>query len=65
MGRKKVYDSDSDKQKAYRERHDLVNLVVQLPRDLAEQFDDFLKFKDRTKSAVIEKLLRTQLLRKR
>jgi len=65
MGRKKIYASDAEKQKAYRERHGLANLVVQLPSDLIDEFESFIKFKDRTKSQVIEKLLRSQLLRKR
>ncbi len=65
MGRKKLYSSDAEKQKAYRERNNLSSVVVQLPADLVQKFEDFLKFKDLTKSEVIEKLIRTQLLRKR
>lgn len=65
MSRPKLYDSPADRQKAYRERKDLKNLCVQIPRELADEFEAWLKFKDRKKSEVIEKLLRTQLLRKR
>jgi len=38
---------------------------VSLPGELLDEFEQFLKFKDLSKQAVIEKLLRTQLLRKR
>lgn len=65
MARPKKYASDADRQKAYRERNQLVNLCVQLPAELVSQFEEWLKFKDQTKADVIEKLLRTQLLRKR
>lgn len=40
-------------------------LTVELPLDVLEQFRAFLKFKDLTQEVVLEKLLRTQLLRKR
>jgi hypothetical protein len=42
-----------------------VTLSVDVPRDLVEALDQYLQFKDITKAAVIEKLLRSQLLRKR
>lgn len=45
--------------------HDVVVLSVELPSDLAEQFNEFLKFKGKTKNEVIAGLLRNQLLRKR
>ncbi|MFZ3002133.1 MAG: hypothetical protein WA071_17590 [Undibacterium umbellatum] len=65
MPRPRQYASDAEKQKAYRERNDLVNLCVQLPASLVNEFEAWLKFKDKTKAEVIEKLLRSQLLRKR
>lgn len=65
MGRPRQYENDAERQKAYRERNNLVNLCVQLPADLVTEFEAWLKFKDKTKAEVIEKLLRSQLLRKR
>jgi len=40
-------------------------MSVDLPADLVEEFNEWLRFKGVSKAAVIEKLLRTQLLRKR
>lgn len=64
-GRKPLYSSASDRQTAFRERHNLKAFTVNLPVDLVDQFNEFLKFKDVKRDAVIEKLLRSQLLRKR
>lgn len=57
--------SQAERQRLYRQRHALVPVTVELPADLVEQLAEYLKFKDTTKNAVIEKLLRSQLLRKR
>ncbi len=65
MARPRKYASDAEKQKAYRERNALGTLCVQIPVELIAEFEEWLKFKDKTKSEVIEKLLRSQLLRKR
>lgn len=64
-GRKPLYDSPSKRQAAFRERHNLKSFTVNLPVELVDQFNEFLKFKDVKRDAVIEKLLRSQLLRKR
>ncbi|HWW06331.1 hypothetical protein [Collimonas sp.] len=55
----------AERKRLQRERAGLVTFTVELPEDLVEQFNEFLRFKDLTKSAVIEKLIRSQLLRKR
>lgn len=65
MPRKRIHADDASRVAAYRKRHQLVTLSVDLPADLIDQFEAFMKFKDLTKAAVIEKLLRSQLLRKR
>lgn len=41
------------------------SLTVILPIDLLDGLDDFVRFKCLSKDSVIEKLLRSQLLRKR
>lgn len=64
-GRPRVHESDAARVQAHREKHDLVSVTVELPRALVDDFNAYLKFKDVTKNAVIEKLLRSQLLRKR
>ncbi|MFZ6678697.1 hypothetical protein [Undibacterium sp. Tian12W] len=65
MPRPRKYESDAERQKAYLERNDLTSMCVKLPSSLVREFEDWLKFKDKTKAEVIEKLLRSQLLRKR
>lgn len=65
VGRKRIYKDDAARVAAFRARKQLVTLSVDIPRDVAEALDRYLQFKDVTKGAVIEKLLRSQLLRKR
>jgi hypothetical protein len=38
---------------------------VALPREVVDGLEEYLRFRDTSKSKVIEKLIRTQLLRKR
>jgi hypothetical protein len=64
-GRPAVYASRAEKQAAYRARHQVKPLTVEIPADLHAEFEAWLKFKDKKKSAVIAHLIRSQLLRKR
>jgi hypothetical protein len=64
-GREKVYQTAYEKAKAYRERHGLVNFSVDLPKDLVEQLSEYMRFKDKTRTEVMTKLISGQLLRKR
>lgn len=64
-GRPRVHESDAARVQAHRDKHDLATLTVEIPRSLLDDFNAYLKFKDVSKNAVIEKLLRSQLLRKR
>lgn len=57
--------SNAKRVAAYRQRHDLVQLSVDIPVQTMLAFEDYLKFKDLTKREVITKLIETQLLRKR
>lgn len=57
--------TDAQRKRLQRQRLGRVPFTVELPEDLIDQFNEYLRFKDMTKSAVIEKLLRSQLLRKR
>ena len=65
MSRARRYENDAARVAAFRARNGLVTLSVDVSRDVAEALDQYLQFKDVTKSAVIEKLLRSQLFRKR
>jgi metal-responsive CopG/Arc/MetJ family transcriptional regulator len=65
MARPKLYENDAARVAAYRARQNLVTLTVDLPAEVVAGLDEYLKFKGVTKRQVIEKLLRTQLLRKR
>lgn len=64
-GRPRVHASDAERQKAFRERKGLVRFTVDLPEDVVQGISDYMKFKNLTKTQVIEKLVRSQLLRKR
>ena len=65
MPRKKIYENAAARVAAYRERNGTVQLCVDMPKDLMEAFETFLKFKNLTKKDVLHKLITTQLLRKR
>lgn len=65
MPRVRKYADGAARVKAYRERHSLKQLSVEIPVDVLAQFEEFLKFKDLSKSEVITKLIVSQLLRKR
>ena len=65
MSRPRKYASDAERVAAYRARRQLVPVTLDLPADVVAGLDEYLRFKDMTKSAVIAKLIRTQLLRKR
>jgi len=65
MAREKIYACAADRVRAHRLRTGTRALTVELPGELLDEFEAFLKFKDVTKNAVIAKLIRTQLLRKR
>lgn len=65
MSRQRKYESAAARVKAFRAAKNLVTLSVDIPSDLMAGLNDYLKFKDRSKSEVIVKLIRTQLLRKR
>jgi predicted DNA-binding protein len=62
-----VHASRADKQAAYRERNKLKPVVLQLPIETADRLDAYLaaKGKSKEKSAIVAKLIETQLLRKR
>ena len=65
MARKRLYANDAEKAAAHRARHNVVAVTVLLPADLVAELQQWMKFKDLTQGQVIEKLLRSQLLRKR
>jgi hypothetical protein len=49
----------------FKEKHNVAALTIHLPVDQLAAFEAYCLAKDRKKSAVISKLLETQLLRKR
>lgn len=65
MARPKIHANNAARVAAHRERHDLVQMSVDLPRDVTEGIAAYMKHKDMTKAEVITKLVRSQLLRKR
>ncbi len=62
---RQIHDTLAARVAAYRARHDLVTLSVDIPRELSQRFYEFLRFKNQTKAETIVKLLEGQLLRKR
>ena len=65
MSRQKIYNSTAERVAAFRERRNLKSFTVQIPADLYSKMEEYLKYKNLSKSVVVEKLIRTQLLRKR
>ncbi|MYN45781.1 hypothetical protein GTP23_12060 [Pseudoduganella sp. FT93W] len=63
--RAKKYATLAEKQAAYRARKGVTAITVTLPDALAAEFKQWLAAKGKTASPVIEKLIQTQLLRKR
>jgi hypothetical protein len=65
MPRARKYANDAERVAAYRARHQLVTLSVDVPAEIVAGIEEYMRFKNLTKAAVIAKLVRTQLLRKR
>lgn len=65
LGRPRIYASTAERVAAHRARKNLKSFTVEIPGELYEQFEEYLRFKDTSKSAVVARLLKTQLLRKR
>jgi hypothetical protein len=63
--RKRIHASDAARVAAYRARHSLVTLSVDIPKHLVLGLEEYMRFKNLTKAAVISHLIRSQLLRKR
>lgn len=69
-GRKAIYKTNAERQKAYRERNKISPLSVNLSEEVRAALDNYV-FRQQadgdgmTLSQAIEKLIRTQLLRKR
>jgi hypothetical protein len=68
-GRPRKYANDAEKQKAYRARKGLHVLSIELPKDLYDEFQAWVKRRmmdtGNTVSEVMENLIRKQVLRKR
>ena len=65
MARPRIHVDDAAKVRAHREKHGVTTLTFDIPEDVLVAFNDYLKFKDTTKNAVLVKLIKSQLLRKR
>ncbi len=65
MAREKIYENAAARVKAHRERNGLKQITFEVPLDVFNQFEEYLRFKDVTKSQVLTKLICSQILRKR
>lgn len=57
--------SAAERQRKYRAKNNLKSFTVHIDMELWEALEKYQLGKDLTKSAIVEKLLRNQLLRKR
>lgn len=60
-----IHANRAEKQAAYRERHKLRAVTLQLPCDLCERLGAYLNRTGKPKSETIARLIETQLLRQR
>lgn len=65
MGRPRVYENSAARIKAYRERKNLKSFTVELPAEIFEGLEHYLEHRGESKSTVIARLVKNQLLRKR
>ena len=65
MAQPRKYETNAERQAAYYKRNGLVSKAIRMPIELAKEFDEWLKFKDRGQSETVCKLIKQQLLRKR
>lgn len=57
--------SPAERQRNYRCRNGVKSVTIQLSVDVHEKLDEYVRFRNISKAAVIEKLLVSQLFRKR
>lgn len=55
----------AERARRFRERHGVKPVTLQLRADLAQAFSEYCAAKGKKQAAVVEKLIETQLLRKR
>ena len=65
MGRPRLYENDAARIKAHRERKNLKSLTLELPAEIYEGLEHYLEHRGESKSTVIARLIKNQLLRKR
>ena len=65
MARPKLYANDAERIAAHLAKHNTRTLTVEIPAEVLDGLNEYLRFKNLTKNAVITKLLMQQLLRKR
>lgn len=65
MARIKIHATPAARVAASRKLRDLVTLSVDIPRSVRDGLMEYMRFNDLTKSAVVTKLIQSQLLRKR
>jgi len=64
-GRERIHENNTARVRAHREKHKLRAFTVELPDELYKGLEEYLKFRDESKSAVVARLIKNQLLRKR
>lgn len=65
MPRTRLHVDDAARVAAHRKKHQLVTLSVDVPKDVVDGLEEYMRFKNLSKAEVIAKLVRSQLLRKR
>ena len=65
VGRPRVYSSNAERVKAFRNRKGVKRFTVEVSSDTFDKLEKWLEFKDYTKSQIVEKLINDQLFRRR
>ncbi|MCE5180452.1 MAG: hypothetical protein LLG15_01495 [Betaproteobacteria bacterium] len=65
MSRHKIHENAAARVRAHRERHGLKSFTVELPAETYAGLMGYLQHRGESKTAVIVRLIQTQLLRKR
>ena len=65
MGRPRIHENAAARIRAHRQKHKKTAFTIEIPEEINQGLEEYLKFRDLSKSEVIAKLIKTQLLRKR
>lgn len=65
MARARLYKSTAERVAAHRAKNGTVKLTIDVSAEAMEGLNTYMRFKPYTKSQIVDKLIKNQLLRKR